>query len=85
MPNIFDNITDETRLGSALRSSLEDFDTADIASGYLDLRGWSNFADIIDAKIQDEGRAAGPIARVPGGLVAPADSPEKPAPTPTAC
>ncbi len=76
VPNIFDNITDETRLGSALRSSLKDFDTADIASGYLDLRGWSNFADIIDAKIQDEGRAAGPIARVLVGMVAPADSHE---------
>ena len=34
MPNIYDNITDETRLGLALRDSLDDFDTVDIATGY---------------------------------------------------
>ena len=72
MPNIYDNITDETRLGLALRDSLDDFDTVDIATGYIDLRGWSNMADILDAKgAPPVGRAT---ARVLVGMVAPSDS-----------
>ncbi|MEF9912426.1 helicase-related protein [Streptomyces sp. P5-A9] len=73
MPNIFDNITDETRLGLALRESLKDFDTVDVATGYLDLRGWSHFADILDTKASPApgGRAT---ARVLVGMVAPSDS-----------
>lgn len=74
MPNIFDNITDDTRLGLALRESLRDFDTVDVATGYLDLRGWSSFADIIETKrlpTVGEGR---PAARVLVGMVAPSDS-----------
>ena len=46
MPNIYDNITDDTKLGLALRDSLTDFDAVDVATGYIDLRGWSNLADI---------------------------------------
>ena len=72
MPNIYDNITDETRLGPALRDSLTDFDTVDVATGYIDLRGWSNMADILDAKgAPPTGRAT---ARVLVGMVAPSDS-----------
>jgi superfamily II DNA or RNA helicase len=72
VPNIYDNITDETRLGLALRDSLDDFDTVDIATGYIDLRGWSNMADILDAKgAPPTGRAT---ARVLVGMVAPSDS-----------
>ena len=72
MPNIYDNITDETRLGLALRDSLDDFDTVDVATGYIDLRGWSNMADILDAKgAPPTGRAT---ARVLVGMVAPSDS-----------
>jgi len=73
VPNIFDNITDDTRLGQALRESLKDFDTVDVATGYLDLRGWDSFADILDTKEHPapEGRAT---ARVLVGMVAPSDS-----------
>lgn len=72
MPNIFDNLTDQTRLGLALRDSLHDFDLVDIATGYIDLRGWSNLADIIDTKPAPGGDR--PTARVLIGMVAPSDS-----------
>jgi superfamily II DNA or RNA helicase len=73
VPNIFDNITDDTRLGLALRESLKDFDTVDVATGYLDLRGWSSFADLLDTK---PAPVAGgrPAARILVGMVAPSDS-----------
>jgi len=78
MPNIFDNISDQTRLGFALRESLTDFDSVDVATGYLDLRGWASFADIIDAKTATAGETAidgsSPVARVLVGMVAPSDS-----------
>ena len=50
MPNIYDNLADQTRLGPALRESLTEFETVDIATGYLDLRGWSTFADLLAAR-----------------------------------
>ncbi|MGD8150435.1 helicase-related protein [Ornithinimicrobium sp. Y1694] len=72
MPNIFDNLTDSTRLGPALRDSLDEFDSVDVATGYIDLRGWSNLADVLDGKgVIDAGH---PTARVLVGMVAPADS-----------
>jgi len=74
VPNIFDNITDNTRLGLALRESLKDFDTVDVATGYLDLRGWSSFADILDTKQPTAAEADRPTARVLIGMVAPSDS-----------
>ncbi|WGW12425.1 helicase-related protein [Saxibacter everestensis] len=74
MPNIFDNIADDTRLRPALRESLKDFDTVDIATGYLDLRGWSALADIIDTKPAPTALSGRPIARVLVGMVAPSDS-----------
>ena len=72
MPNIYDNITDDTCLGLALRDSLTDFDTVDVATGYIDLRGWSNMADILDSKPAPDGARA--TARVLVGMVAPSDS-----------
>ncbi|WP_236725940.1 hypothetical protein, partial [Mycobacterium avium] len=57
----------------ALRVSLKDFDTVDVATGYLDLRGWSSMADIVDTKPRI---GAEPVARVLIGMVAPADSQE---------
>lgn len=72
MPNIYDNITDETRLGLALRDSLSDFDTVDVATGYIDLRGWSSMADILDTKPAPDGARA--TTRVLVGMVAPSDS-----------
>jgi superfamily II DNA or RNA helicase len=72
VPNIYDNITDATRLGPALRDSLTDFDTVDVATGYIDLRGWSHMADILDDKPAVDGARA--TARVLVGMVAPSDS-----------
>ena len=72
MPNIYDNITDDTKLGLALRDSLTDFDAVDVATGYIDLRGWSNLADILDSKPAPTGTRA--TARVLVGMVAPSDS-----------
>ena len=73
MPNIFDNITDDTRLGLALRESLQEFDTVDCATGYLDLRGWSSFADLLDGKPTPAPNGR-PTARILVGMVAPSDS-----------
>jgi hypothetical protein len=72
MPNIFDNLSNATRLGPALQASLNHFDTVDVATGYLDLRGWRQFANILDARrdaVEDR-----PMARVLVGMVAPSDS-----------
>lgn len=72
MPNIYDNLADNSRLGPALRDSLAHFDTVDVATGYLDLRGWREFAGIINERSEDV--ASRPLARVLVGMVAPADS-----------
>lgn len=74
MPNIYDNLTDATRLRPALREALEEYDTFDVATGYLDLRGWSSLADLVDAKTDGDEPAANPVARVLVGMVAPSDS-----------
>ena len=50
MPDIFDNLKTESAIGPALQDALTHFDTCDVATGYLDLRGWASFADIVDAK-----------------------------------
>ncbi len=76
MPNIFDNITDGTRLGAALQESLQQFDTVDVATGYLDLRGWSSFAEVIESKRTPGELSDEPRARVLVGMVAPSDSQE---------
>jgi hypothetical protein len=72
VPSIFDNITDESRLGPALQGDLTNFDSVDVATGYLDLRGWRGFADIVDAK-PEEGRET-PTARVLVGMVMPSEA-----------
>ena len=74
MPNIFDNLSDDTRLGPAVRQTLDDFDTLDVATGYLDLRGWSEFADLIDSKPPVTDDSPRPTARLLVGMVAPSDS-----------
>lgn len=72
MPSIFDNITHESRLGPALQGDLTNFDSVDVATGYLDLRGWSGFADIVDTKPR-EGRES-PTVRVLIGMVMPSEA-----------
>ncbi len=73
MPSIYDNITSGTRLGPALREALVAFDRMDVASGYLDLRGWSNMADIIESKASGA-QIEGPVARILVGMVMPSDA-----------
>lgn len=72
MPNIYDNLASQTRLRPALREALQEYDTFDVATGYLDLRGWSGLADLVDAKSANG--APGPVARILVGMVAPSDS-----------
>lgn len=71
MPDIFDNLTDTTRLGQRLQLLFQnDYEHVDVATGYLDLRGWDVLGDVIDGKHTPSDR---PIARVLVGMVAPAD------------
>lgn len=73
MPTIFDNLAAESQLGTALRQHFTDSYThVDVATGYLDLRGWSHLGDVIEDKIHEPGSA--PVARVLVGMVAPSDS-----------
>lgn len=72
MPSIFDNVTETTRLGPALQGDLNNFDSVDIATGYLDLRGWGGFADIVEAKPREDREA--PVARVLVGMVLPSEA-----------
>jgi len=74
MPDIFDNLKIESAIGPALRSALTNFDTADVATGYLDLRGWASFADIVEAKVASQQLADSALVRVLVGMVLPADS-----------
>ena len=69
MPSIYDNLADGSRLGPALQEALDAFDTVDVATGYLDLRGWSNVSDIIASKIADDEPPKAPVARVLIGMV----------------
>ena len=70
MPTIFDNLAAESQLGTALRQHFKDSYThVDVATGYLDLRGWSHLGDVIEDKAHESGSA--PVARVLVGMVAP--------------
>jgi hypothetical protein len=69
LPNIYDNLADDSRLGPALRDSLAHFDTVDVATGYLDLRGWREFAGIIDER--SGAVTTRPLARVLVGSTQP--------------
>jgi hypothetical protein len=74
VPDIFDNLKTESRIGPALMTALTNFDTRDVATGYFDLRGWSSFADIVEAKWASSQTIDPPAVRVLVGMVMPADS-----------
>ncbi len=74
MPNIYDNLSNETRLQPALREALQEYESFDVATGYFDLRGWSSLADLVDQKFSDGEYEGKPVARVLVGMVAPSDS-----------
>ena len=65
MPRIFDNI--DEHLGLHLQDTVAQYDRLDAAVGYFNLRGWSMFADLIDAKVVTDD---GPVARVLVGMTA---------------
>ncbi len=75
MPSIYDNLADSSRLGPALQEALKAFDRVDVATGYLDLRGWSTIADLITSKVPG-GAAEAPVARVLIGMVMASDARE---------
>ncbi|MCG8654839.1 helicase-related protein [Yimella sp. NH-Cas1] len=64
MTRIFDNIEDDDRLGPHLIKTFESSDRLDAAVGYFNLRGWSTFADSIDAKPTSDA----PVMRVLVGM-----------------
>lgn len=72
VPQIFDNTANETRLGTSLQNSLAYFQGVDVATGYLDLRGWAGFADLVDSK--SDAADTNPVARVLVGMVMPSDA-----------
>lgn len=73
MPTIFDNLALDSQLGVALRKHFDaSYAAVDVATGYLDLRGWAHLGEVIEGKSFETGDA--PVARVLVGMVAPADS-----------
>ena len=47
VPRIYDNLSDSTKLGTGLNEFLHSFDSIDVATGYFDLRGWSQLDDLV--------------------------------------
>ncbi len=73
MPTIFDNLAIDRQLGGALRQHFENsYGRIDVATGYLDLRGWAHLGEVIEQKTLADGDE--PVARVLVGMVAPSDS-----------
>ena len=73
MPTIFDNLTPDSQLGVALRQHFDgSYAAVDVATGYLDLRGWAHLGEVIESKAFADGDE--PVARVLVGMVAPSDS-----------
>lgn len=72
MPKILDN-TDGNTLGGSLLEAFPEHQRLDVATGYLDLRGWDTFTDIVDAKAADR-VGQEPVARILVGMVAPSDA-----------
>lgn len=66
MTRIFDNI--ELRLGEHLQATLQDFDRMDVAVGYFNLRGWSEFDEIVAAKDAELGMRPDDVDTVVGFL-----------------
>lgn len=64
MTRIFDNIEDDDRLGPHLIKTFDNSDRLDAAVGYFNLRGWSTFADSVDAKPTSDA----PVMRVLVGM-----------------
>lgn len=74
MPHIYDNLAQESRLGPALREALGAFERLDVATGYLDLRGWAALADLIQDRDANTPIHSDPQVRVLIGMVLPSDA-----------
>lgn len=73
VPTIFDNLAPDSQLGVALRHHFDrSYAAVDVATGYLDLRGWAHLGEVIERKPYVDGDQ--PVARVLVGMVAPSDS-----------
>lgn len=70
MPTIFDNTQGNT-LGESLCAAFPQHESMDIATGYIDLRGWQTFSELIDAKPLPNPSGKEPVARVLVGMVLP--------------
>ena len=55
LPNIFDNLTPESRLVSALRQAMDVCSRADFCVGYFNLRGWASLAPMVEKWESEEG------------------------------
>ena len=76
MPRIYDNLSDSTKLGTGLNEFLHSFDSIDVATGYFDLRGWSQLDDLVRTKAAKRQDGDRPVARVLIGMVRPAEHEE---------
>lgn len=76
MPRIYDNLSDSTKLGTGLNEFLHSFDSIDVATGYFDLRGWSQLDDLVRTKAAERQDGDRPVARVLIGMVRPAEHEE---------
>lgn len=70
VPSIFDN-TEGNTFGGSLLNTFPEHQRIDIATGYIDLRGWRLFSDMIDAKTDSDAKAGEPVARILVGMVVP--------------
>lgn len=73
MPQIFDNLTPTSRLGANIRATFNDhFERVDVATGYIDLRGWDHLGPSIQEKaLPTDGS---PVARILVGMITPSDA-----------
>lgn len=73
MPRIYDNLSEDTKLGSGLNQFLRSFTAIDVATGYFDLRGWSELDKLVTTKATERSSEDQPVARVLIGMVLPGD------------
>ncbi|WP_211215543.1 helicase-related protein [Corynebacterium maris] len=73
MPRIYDNLSDETKLGAGLNEFLHSFNSIDVATGYFDLRGWAELDELVTAKAAERHDGDRAVARVLIGMVLPGD------------
>lgn len=76
MPRIYDNLSGDTQLGTGLNEFLISFKSIDVATGYFDLRGWSQLDDLVTSKIPSRADGDRATARILVGMVRPGEHEE---------